>query len=315
MDPIEIIHKTPKLKAVFSKFLEKNTSNDACYHNLWHTLCMVRYCYEGAKAEGLSDDKTTDLLVAALIHDMCHSQGERTDTENVKKAIWEGFHLYEDTDYFYGGILSFNRRIGKIIKATEYPYVIPAEELTPQQAIIRDADLFQSFEDTWFTHTTVGLAKELKIDLKKFVPLEIEFVKNAEFNTSWGQSKAFIEIPKLLDKLEKLVELLGVPVTYTKENERIEWGKGRMEREAEREKFFQEKIESLYAKYPISTFNLEIEKIEAQGYEVTVSTESAQVWKKTEGERSATDLVIDADFADTYNDNLVMMIDAFYNNK
>ena len=313
MDPIEIIHKTPALKAVFSKFLEMNTSNNAPYHNLWHTLCMVKFCYEGAKSEELSEDKTTNLLIAALIHDMCHSQGEKSDKENVDRAHEEGRRLYLDTKFVKGGIFGFKASVGNIIRATEYPYVIPEEKLSHQQAIIRDADLFQSFENTWFTHTTMGLATELKIDLKTFVPLGIEFIKAAKFNTKWGKEKAAREIPVLLGKLEKLQELLDIPVTYTQEQEMEEWEAGREEREAKEKVFWDEKMRKLYIKYPIETFNAEIDKIEEKGYEVSVSTRQAQVWKKSEGERCATDLIIDADFADNYNDNLVMMIDAFYN--
>ena len=302
MDPIEIIFRTPELKAVFSKFFKENSSNNAPYHNLWHTLCMVRFCYEGAMEEGLSESDTTDLLIAALIHDFNHSQGKRDDKNNIFNAIFSGEFLFEDTDIF-NGKSDFDHRIARIIRATEYPYVIPSDELDIQQEIIRDADLLQSFEKTWFTHTVVGISTETKKELKDFIPLGVDFIKNATFNTKWAKSVYEVESPKLLRRLEMLKEVLDVPVTYTKQKER----------DIAREKAYQEKLDALYIKYPISTFDEEIEKIEGEGFEVYASSHSAQVWRKSDGERLATDFIIDADFCDNYNDNMVEMINAFYN--
>lgn len=206
MDPIEIINNIYELRVVFPRFLETNTSNQAPYHNLWHSLCMVKFCNEGADFHGIKDREKTDLLIAALIHDYCHSQGENTDIQNVRTAIDRGWYLYEDTDIFYD-LEDYDIRVGDIIRATQYPYVIPADELDLQQSIIRDADIMQSFENTWFAHTTFGLHKELKIDLKEFLPMQVDFMKNAQFNTDWGKQKSLGKKEEFIRKVEMLIDI------------------------------------------------------------------------------------------------------------
>lgn len=208
MDTIEIIYETPELKKLFPKFLKKNTSNNAPYHNLWHTLCMVGFCYEAADKEHVSGEEKTDLLIAALIHDFCHSEGKMDDEHNVKTAIKEGWEISKNTGIFKDHD-DYDERVARIIRATQYPYVIPADQLDIQQAIIRDCDLFQTFEKTWFTHTILGLSAEMNIGLNLLLPGQIEFMKNSHFSTNWGKKYAEEHLGTYLGKVEKLIEILN----------------------------------------------------------------------------------------------------------
>ena len=184
-DPIEIIYKTPELREVFVNFYKNNKSNKIPYHNLWHTLCMVRYCNEGALFEGLNNEDRIDLLIAALIHDMNHSGGCMSDEDNVRIAKESGYKLYSKTDVFKDEE-DFEKRVGRIVNATQYPYVIPSDELDKQQQIIRDADLMQSIESTWFTHTTCGLCSEMDVDIEDFFDMQIDFFKGIKMKNCLG---------------------------------------------------------------------------------------------------------------------------------
>ncbi|MEZ4114149.1 MAG: hypothetical protein R3B65_01675 [Candidatus Paceibacterota bacterium] len=73
-----------------------------------------------------------DLLIAALFHDFNHSGKSRgKDGEEIEVALMSLRHyiLPEDRDR-----LIF---ISNIIKATQFPYVVPENELTISMRIIR----------------------------------------------------------------------------------------------------------------------------------------------------------------------------------
>ena len=121
--------------------------------------------------------------------------------------------IYENqNDYDY--------RVGRIIRATQYPYVISTDELNIQQLIIRDADMCQSFEDTWFTHVLLGLSKELKIGLVEFIENQKRFISAIQFNTKWGLEKAEGKTEVLLNRLDKLSEVFDVSVVSQKKEYR-----------------------------------------------------------------------------------------------
>ena len=142
----EIIEKFG-LQKEFAIYLQSKSIN-APYHNLWHTINMIEDCYECYNFIHGNDHGCLNLIVAAIFHDINHTQGKFSDDVNINIALQEVKSLPYDTT-----------EIQDIIKATQYPYVIPAESLNENQKIIRDCDLMSSFKDTLLPHCLVGLSK------------------------------------------------------------------------------------------------------------------------------------------------------------
>lgn len=171
----EIIEQL-KLQEEFAVYLMSSSIN-APYHNLWHTISMIEDCYDGYVHETGSDFGCKNLIIAAIFHDIDHSQGKYSDDVNIKVALARVDELPYNTE-----------EIKDIIRATQYPYVIPADELSLEQKIIRDADLMSSFKLTLLPHCLVGLSEELNIDLVKMFDGQERFIENSEFNTQWGRN-------------------------------------------------------------------------------------------------------------------------------
>jgi len=170
-----------------------NPSNNKPYHNLWHIVCVVKYCYIIAKDEDLTGKETIALLLAAMFHDFGHFS--KIDTENVdraKKAFSDFAYMIEADKFntpFVQGIMSL---VHKNIDATKYPYVILDSELTLPQKIIRDADLLQWTEPTMVEHVFKGLAEEMEIPLHVFLPKNKQFIEGnlSSYRTNWARTHA-----------------------------------------------------------------------------------------------------------------------------
>lgn len=171
------IIKNYNLEDYFSKLLVWNTANKAPYHNLYHTLCVMKNCLKIVEYENI-DTNIRNLLVASLFHDFNHSQGSAPDSWNVKKAIEIFLEFSQETDVE-------SEKIVDIIKATEYPYVIT--DLNIEQKIIRDADLLQIFEDNYFQQNIVSLGIEMRKDLKESLEMSLKFYSNLNYYTMYGK--------------------------------------------------------------------------------------------------------------------------------
>lgn len=183
------------LQEEFATYL-KSKSIDAPYHNAWHTINMIEDCYDAYLYLTGSDKGCKDLIIAAIFHDIDHSQGKHTDDINIKVALERV------------NALTYNKsEVANIIKATQYPYVIPAEELSLNQAIIRDADLMSSFKNTFLPHCAIGLSKEMKIDLNKMFDGQEKFIEGCVWNTQWGHENYIKNINNLKKELKFLKSL------------------------------------------------------------------------------------------------------------
>lgn len=182
LQAIEIIDKHDYLQKAFKYILLNNKSNDNPYHDLNHLLTVMKYCYQGAKKENVTGKALKELLITAIFHDVNHSGGKKSDEENIKmskKAIKE-FVESEDIDVSL-------ESMDEIIEATQYPYVIEADDLNVMQSIIRDADLMQVYEYNWIQQNIGGLSSELNMDFIDFLKPQRKFLESAEFNTDWGK--------------------------------------------------------------------------------------------------------------------------------
>lgn len=183
LEAIEIIDKYEYLQKAFKYIIINNKSNNGPYHNLNHLLTVLKYCYLGAKSEGIKNEKELrELLIAAVFHDVNHSLGKEKDDVNVKnsKKIIKEFVKQEEVDVDV-------EYINTLLDATQYPYTLDGKDLGLRQGIIRDADLMQVFEYNWIHQNIAGLSNELKMNFLDFVAPQRKFLDSVEFNTNWGK--------------------------------------------------------------------------------------------------------------------------------
>ena len=189
---IEIIDKYPSLKLGLKHILVDNSANYAPYHNLKHLLTVMKHCYYALEYMDMLDDEHVEaLLLAALFHDVDHSQGELPDHVNVINS-WRNLRHFltelhppeAEMMEVYDLYMPF---MEQLIYSTEFPHVIKNEDLTIYQAILRDSDMCPAFEHDWFTTCVLGISKEWGIDIKEFITSSKNFVKGIEMITPYGQ--------------------------------------------------------------------------------------------------------------------------------
>lgn len=196
---IELLDKHDYLKSAFKFILKNNKSNLAPYHNLNHLLTFTAAVSEIMKAENHLDNEK-ELLLAAIFHDFNHSAGETSDVFNImaaKKGVIEFLEKEEGISVDVGLIFS-------LLDATQYPYIIEADKLTKEQAIMRDADLFQVLQYNWIHQCLYGLSQESKKTFEEFVPMQLKFLELANFNTDYGKKKKEENWDRLIKETEML---------------------------------------------------------------------------------------------------------------
>jgi hypothetical protein len=209
MKPVlEIIKKDgDALPRAFRYIVENNKSNAAPYHSLHHMLRVMYHCNEGAEYHKLDSLSRINLLVAALFHDFSHTQGKEKDDVNVQIAI-SGVQSWYNSNPLNETNVNIDKVV-EIIKATQYPYVIPAEDLTIEQAIIRDADLMPSLEVDWINTMIVGLKEEMGVDsFLRMVEGQQAFHSGIEMCSTWGREVYMRKWEKVFKNLEILRSLL-----------------------------------------------------------------------------------------------------------
>ena len=201
MKEIEIIQNS-KFKFTLNRALkfvvENNKSINLPYHNLNHTLTMLRY-FDEVK-QNFKEITHIDIQLAILFHDFNHSGGKLTDAENIDLAL-AGLRefLNVSEDYYF-------ERISEIIRATQYPYLDIS--CTQEQLLIRDLDLIGLFEPNVIQQNILGLSKELNIPLNEFLPNQINFMKNIKFNNYYFIENYYPKMKGLIEKMEYFNNLI-----------------------------------------------------------------------------------------------------------
>jgi predicted metal-dependent HD superfamily phosphohydrolase len=201
MTPFLQIIKKNKLENYFRKFILYNNSNDLPYHNFFHTMCVMQNCFLIAYDLEMAELEIRALLIAAMFHDFNHSGGKLKDTENVKIAI-NGFLTASEEDD------DVNNLVVDIIRATEFPYVIPEDELTIYQKIIRDADLMQTFEKNYLQQNWIGLASEMNSNLILALENSEKFWSNVKFHTDFAKKQSEKYMPSRFEDVKFLLNIL-----------------------------------------------------------------------------------------------------------
>jgi len=170
----------------YAKVVFKNPrGSENPYHNLRHWLHMLWLCYNACEfyVSVLTKRQMRNLLIAAMFHDFDHSGRAGNDDLNIEMAIrgLKKHILPEDKPYF--------EEICEIIRPTEYPYKVSAEDLSLSAQILRDADVTQAFSTAWIQQVLVGLAQEWGMSLIEVLEMQEPFLSKLQFTTEWAQKK------------------------------------------------------------------------------------------------------------------------------
>lgn len=195
----EIIRKY-NLEKYFGILLKENTANDAPYHNMYHTLCVMYNSYQICISDyQLSNNEIRTILIAALFHDFGHSMGKLKDDENVKNAI-KAFDYYSEEHN--------NEEIKSIIQATQYPYIDIQESI--YTIIIRDADMMQIFADNYFQQNIISLGVEFNKDTLGSLEMSLNFFKSIKFNTKYAIAMFEKEITTKINDIQFMIDCYNV---------------------------------------------------------------------------------------------------------
>jgi uncharacterized protein len=176
--------------------LKKELSAQLTYHNVAHTVDVIKQCMAIAKAEGITDEQTlTELHLAAIFHDagflFVYNGHEEKGCEMVREQL-PGFGISEHSI----------DNICKLIMATKMPQS-PDGLL---QKIICDADLDYLGRDDFFSISN-NLCKEVlayKIanDKTEWEERQVLFLQS---HTYFTQSSRQTRTPVQREHIQKLV--------------------------------------------------------------------------------------------------------------
>jgi hypothetical protein len=175
------------------------------YHNFRHMFHVLWLTYEACQFyDGvLTPRQMRNALVAALFHDFNHSGMLGDDDLNIERAI-RGLRRHvaiEDQPYV--------EEIIELIRATQYPNVIPLEQLDLCGKILRDADLSQAFSVAWIQQVVFGLASEWGTKPIDVLRLQEPFHRNLIFQTDWAKQRfTQAAVDAKIQEARELLELL-----------------------------------------------------------------------------------------------------------
>ena len=178
----------------------RNLSNP--YHNFRHLFHVLWLCFSAAQfyATSLSKHDIRELLIAAMFHDFDYTGMMGNDDVNITLALrgLKKHLLVEDGDSY--------PNIEKLIRATQYPYVIPVEELDLRGKIIRDADLSQALSPAWIQQVIFGLSEEWNKAPIEVLLAQVGFLNSVKFHTEWAHHEFDLEAKR--NEVADLIKLL-----------------------------------------------------------------------------------------------------------
>ncbi len=191
------------LKHYFRIVITKARNLTKPYHNFRHMFYVVCTCFEACryylKKSGQHSIKIRSLLIAAMFHDFDHSGVVGHDDLEIERAI-RGLRkhiLPEDLGEFDA--------IATLIRYTEYPYKMKADELSMEGQILRDADLSQALSGVWMQQILFGLSQEMNLTPLEMLRTQEAFLNGLKFNTLWAQEKFSPEVVQ-----SKIAEVKGL---------------------------------------------------------------------------------------------------------
>lgn len=192
----------------FSVVFLKAQNCNCPYHNFRHMFHVLWLCYDACLfyQEQLTPRQKRNLLVAALFHDFNHSGMAGDDDLNIERAIraFERHLVTEDVEA--------TPDIVELIKATQYPYTVPTNQLSLSGKIIRDADISQALSVAWVQQVIFGLAAEWRTQPIEVLKAQGSFLSQLSFATDWAQQlfpPSLIELK--IEEAKALLQLLEQP--------------------------------------------------------------------------------------------------------
>jgi hypothetical protein len=200
---LNIISQYPSLSKALKWIIFTNESNNAPYHNLNHLLTVTRHCWNAVEYDNDGYDLREELLMAALFHDYNHSMGKFKDDVNVSVAKKQLaiFIINNHID------LKLDKML-EIIDATQYPYIIPTEDLNKYQQIIRDADLCQIYEYDWLKQNIFGLSQEMGIGVIDLIMGQKVFLESIKPITPYGKFMHKTHFKNVMDEMDILQNII-----------------------------------------------------------------------------------------------------------
>ncbi len=182
---------------VKSEFKKPHWTN-FCYHNLDHTVTVVNYCFEIGHGMGISQKQNEILSISAWFHDIgyyvSYDQHEEESKIIAQNFLSSNGYPEKDID-----------KVLQLIDSTKNS-VTNREGLLAQ--ILHDAD-HQSIGHKNFAKLGESLRKEMnyhkteKIKKKNWNNIQIEYLNNTHFLTSFAQQKYGAQKMKNINKLVK----------------------------------------------------------------------------------------------------------------
>lgn len=190
------------------------------YHDWYHTCCVVEGTIQGLRYSLRhdlleSDDrqaKINSAILAAAFHDIGHTGVKDPDIVNISRSIMIAHRFLTDFGLDLPGgpenrlIVPF---ILETLQATQYPFA--REPLNHYQAVLRDADLLQILEPTWFDDLYINMYQEFlegspQLSFDQFCLNERDFIKKAKFYSAWFEAEKAEAYQNIaFDRVEKAV--------------------------------------------------------------------------------------------------------------
>ena len=190
----EFIEKT---KAYAEGVLSKKSSQEYKYHNLEHTIEVVKAVHEIGSHSGFTEDELEVVTIAAWLHDVgYHTNGQNHEAESIRvaRALLSDWGMPEERI----------EQVANTIQATQMPQH-PKDKLG---RVICDADLYHLSTDLYQEKGEL-LRKELadlqgkEMTDQEWLELNMEFFKNHHYFTEYGQTVLEPRKQKNLKKIKK----------------------------------------------------------------------------------------------------------------
>lgn len=166
------------------------------YHDWYHTCCVVEGTIQGLRyflkdsIHELSETQQKEVnstILAAAFHDVGHTGVKEPDIVNVSRSIMIAHRFLVDAG-MNQAVAVDTPLLLETLQCTQYPY--KRDPLNEYQAILRDADLLQVLEPTWFDDLYINMYQEFlegspTLGFEQFCLNEMNFIKGATFYSQW----------------------------------------------------------------------------------------------------------------------------------
>lgn len=182
-------------------FYKSKISKDYVYHSFDHTLDVFQNSQKlGLEAE-LSLPQLELLGIAAIFHDIGHSEGH---SDHEERSVYHALNFLNK--------FNFSAKQKLIVKEAILATKMPQSPHSNLEQVLCDSDLLY-LASSDFVNTADKLLEEWNltgrshITKRKFYQISIEFLIKHRFHTDYGKEKLEPAKEKSIDKLQKLLEV------------------------------------------------------------------------------------------------------------